>query len=174
MNDAGTRALLERALPVLKNKDYTVTSPKTTQYNCIAWAAEDDTRWWQVPTPMPIGGYKFYWPPELSQVHSLDNYVKAFETRGYMVCADDPSQEARVEKIVLYAWPGDDGCSHAARQLTSGLWVSKCGKLHDIEHATPYDITGGPGVGYGDVVRFMSRPRSDASTETPSWRKQLT
>lgn len=158
MNDPTTRSLLESALPALKNKNYTVTSPDTPRYNCIAWAAEDDTNWWQCPTVMTIAGYT-YWPPGISQVHTLENYIKAFETRGYKVCADDPSLEEGIEKIVLYAWAGDGGCSHAARQLSSGVWVSKCGKLHDIEHSTPQDIAGPQGTGYGEVARYMSRPR---------------
>ena len=26
--------------------DYSITSPTEISYNCIAWAANEDTRWW--------------------------------------------------------------------------------------------------------------------------------
>jgi hypothetical protein len=31
----------------LTDENHEVTSPKTIEYNCIAWAANNSTRWWQ-------------------------------------------------------------------------------------------------------------------------------
>lgn len=159
MNDPHVRNALEQLIPALRGKNYQVTSPKTPVYNCIAWAADDDSRWWQAPAPMHIAGY--YWPPGVPNEHTLENYIRAFETRGYRVCTNDPTLEEGVEKVVLYSYPGSGGCSHAARQLPNGVWVSKLGAAHDIEHSSPHDITGPDPFGYGDVVQYMSRSRAE-------------
>lgn len=47
---------LELRYPNLALTEYTVTSPKSQEYNCFAWAAGDQERWWQ-PTPED----QFYW-----------------------------------------------------------------------------------------------------------------
>jgi hypothetical protein len=41
---------LESLFPNLRADPYAVTSPASTVYNCIAWAAGDNTRWWE-PDP---------------------------------------------------------------------------------------------------------------------------
>jgi hypothetical protein len=46
----------------LSRTDYQVTSPKSQEYNCFAWAAEENDRWWQ-----PIPGEQFYWPEGVPQ-----------------------------------------------------------------------------------------------------------
>ena len=46
--------------------------------------------------------------------------------------------------------------THAARQLESGLWTSKCGKLQDIQHETLQAIEGGL---YGHPAVFLQRRR---------------
>ena len=52
-----TKAIhLELRYPNLAITDYNVTSPKSQEYNCFAWAAGDQERWWQ-PTPED----EFYW-----------------------------------------------------------------------------------------------------------------
>jgi hypothetical protein len=35
------------AFPRLSSENHHVTSPESRDYNCVAWAAEDTTRWWQ-------------------------------------------------------------------------------------------------------------------------------
>ena len=42
-----------------------------------------------------------------------------------------------------------------ARQLDSGKWASKLGKLEDIEH----DLTGVEGKVYGKVAQYLKKPR---------------
>ena len=37
---------LESSFPNLKADGYQVTSPQSLEYNCIAWAAGDNTQWW--------------------------------------------------------------------------------------------------------------------------------
>jgi hypothetical protein len=143
-------AMLETALPVLKRANYRIVLPETEQYNCIAWAAGDQTRWWH---PF-VDREHCYWPlPDTT--HSMTNYIAAFETVGYRLCAHDPSPEPRIEKIALYQRRDLDGCSHAARQLPSGVWTSKVNDLAGIAHLRPSDLEGEQG--YGSVVEYMSR-----------------
>ncbi|HEY9708485.1 MAG TPA: hypothetical protein V6D48_09810 [Oculatellaceae cyanobacterium] len=44
------RPELEVKWPNLSRTDYQVTSPKSQEYNCFSWAAENTERWWQ-PNP---------------------------------------------------------------------------------------------------------------------------
>jgi hypothetical protein len=60
--------------------------------------------------------------------------------------------ESSFEKIALFA-DSQRVPKHAARQLTSGRWSSKLGKLEVIEHAL-HDLEG---TEYGAVVLIMKR-----------------
>lgn len=145
--------LILAAFPKLTNGTFTVTSPPTTQYNCIAWAAGDDTSWWW-PAPFagpPLGGY--YWPAGLPLTVTLDNFVQAFRRQGYREC-EDGSLEEGYEKIALYV-DADGVPTHAARQLADGQWTSKLGESHDISHA---EADGIECPTYGMVGQFMRRP----------------
>jgi hypothetical protein len=136
---------MERAFPRLEGEGWTKTSHHTPEYNCIAWAAGDDERWWW-PSP------ESYWPPGVSEDGSLECFVAAFRTRGYERCAD-AVLEPGFEKVALYA---DDAGqpTHAARQLPSGRWTSKLGTEMDIEHT----LAGLEGPVYGRVALFLRRP----------------
>ncbi|MDP7728485.1 hypothetical protein [Mycobacterium sp. TY813] len=125
-------ATLQTALRVLKRVNYRILLPETDRYNCMAWAAGDQTRWWH---PFVDRGH-CYWPLA-DNMHAMTNYIAAFETVGYRLCAHDPSPEPGIEMIALYKWPDIDGCSHAARQLPSGVWTSKVSDLHVIAHLRP-------------------------------------
>lgn len=48
---------------------YDETSPVTGTYNCIAYAAGDDTVWWQ---PLPPNVY--YWPRGIPKSYGLAAY----------------------------------------------------------------------------------------------------
>jgi hypothetical protein len=132
------------AFPRLTATNHQVTSPETTDYNCVAWSAGDTAHWWQPGVYWPVAA-----PPNDYGVAVLE---KAFESLGYEPCVDG-SREPGVEKVALY------GISifytHVARQLTSGKWTSKLGAAEDIEHDTPEDVAGGA---YGQVVQYMKRP----------------
>jgi hypothetical protein len=118
---------LELRYPNLALTEYTVTSPKSQEYNCFAWAAGDQERWWQ-PTPED----EFYWVEGVPMEETLSDYIQAYQTLGYITC-DNVALAAGYEKIALYV--RDDGVPiHAARQLTTGKWASKIGALEDIEH----------------------------------------
>jgi hypothetical protein len=138
---------LERIFPKLRPGDYSVDSPATRRYNCIAWAAGVALRcWWPVHHP------RYDWPIE-PRVESLEGFIQAFRTLGYELC-DDSSSEAGYEKVAIYADEGDIP-THMARQLESGLWTSKCGDLEDITHS----LDGLEGDAYGRVAQVLRRRR---------------
>ena len=140
--------------PNLNNQNHHVTSPPTPRYNCFAWAAEEDNRFWD-----PNGGW---WPAGIPRDLSINAFVQAYSTVGYVQCADG-THDPGVEKIAIYAKnvPGfGQQPTHAARQLPNGRWTSKLGKNVDIEHTTLEAIADGT---YGSVVLFMSRPLGAAA-----------
>jgi hypothetical protein len=140
-------------LPNLTDQSCVITSPPDTVYNCIAWAAEDTNRWWW---PFPLGGVS-YWPKGIPRQETIDAFILAFGTLGFLPCRDG-SLEKGVQKIVLFARleAGSVIPTHAARQLENGHWTSKLGPLEDITHFV-HDAVNGPA--YGQAVKFLSRRR---------------
>ena len=141
-------AAIEAIFPSLVATGYRVTSPQDDVYNCIAWAAGDNTDWWW-PDATQIG----YWPPGVPREATVDAFRDAFATLGYAVCADE-AFEPGFEKVAIFALAGAP--KHAARQLESGRWTSKLGEREDIEHT----VDALTGMVYGSVVLIMKRPRA--------------
>src|SRR5437899_11837645 len=122
---------LEKDIPNLKGTGYDKhpISPQTRGrkgYNCIAFAAGDDTRrWW--PHPDKIS---FYWPPHLLRefpgTETLGNFIHAFKWKGYTRCKNGYLKKG-IEKVAIFM--NNNRPTHAARQLESGLWMSKFGNL---------------------------------------------
>lgn len=142
---------IEKAFPNLQISGYSITSPATPEYNCIAWAASEAESWWE---PDPLGLY--YWPSNTPRQYTVEAYIKAYEKIGYTVC-DNPAYEKNFEKIAIYV-DSYGKPTHAARQLGSGNWTSKLGQLEDIEHTTLDNIAG---PYYGSVGVIMKRPRKE-------------
>lgn len=122
-----------------------VTSDPTNDYNCIAWAAEDDTEWWS-----HLPGYK--WPFQRTPL--VVSLVGVFRSLGYKICDSDELEDG-YDKVALYA--KKDIWKHAARQLPSGRWASKLGPDEDIEHETPTCLCGEI---YGNIHCIMRRRRT--------------
>lgn len=139
------------AFPNLGEGSYETTSPPTPEYNCIAWAAEEDDRWWW-PSRHATNAY---WPPGLPRAETLENFRSAFRTLGYEPANDD-KPEAGFEKVALYA-DANGTPTHMARQLETGVWTSKLGQAQDIEHVTLQDLEGGV---YGYVAQVLKRPKT--------------
>ena len=139
---------MHNLFPILKASGYTISSPATIEYNCIAWAAGDSEAWWW---PDPFNQY--YWPSEIIREESIDAFVKAFEFLGYTICPD-AEYEKGYEKVAIYS-KTDGRPTHAARQIASEKWTSKIGSLEDIEH----DTNSLSGSRYGEPVIFMKRPK---------------
>jgi hypothetical protein len=87
---------LERLFPGLLRTNYEVTSPEACQYNCIAWAAADTSRWW-APDPFQ----QYFWPSKVVAGNSLRSYLEAFGPMGYAVCGN-ADLEPGFEKVIIY------------------------------------------------------------------------
>lgn len=138
--------LQQEKYPNLLPGTYEVTSPRSKEYNCVAWAANDETTWW-----WPFDGY--YWPQGVRADDTVAAFAEAFGTLGYEACPEG-TLESDWEKIVVYATAAGEP-THAARQLRSGRWTSKLGGSRDIAH----DLGAITGPNYGEPALFMKRPR---------------
>jgi hypothetical protein len=144
--------------PDLNQENCTETSPESRRYNCIAWAANNDGRWWW-PDAFNVG----YWPSNAPREETLEAFVRAFESLGYFQCADG-SLEPGFEKIALYAKGAGEKLipTHAARQLPNGRWTSKLGNCEDIEHSTVEALLG---PSYGSPVCYLKRLKEHKTIE---------
>jgi len=139
---------LNLVFPNLAGEGYTETRPATRQYNCVAWAAGRTDAWWW-PDAMAV----HYWPDNMPREETLEAFVLAFATLGY-VAAGDALFEAGFEKVALYARSGKP--THVARQQTDGTWTSKLGEWLDITHT----LRGLEGPVYGQVSALLKRTLS--------------
>ncbi len=145
---------LELNFPRLTDTAYGITSEATPDYNCIAWAAGDDSRWWE-PDPF----FQYYWPERVERQYTVRAYAEAFLGLGFELCTDGAFEEGK-EKVAIFAAP--DGLpTHAARQLSDGTWTSKLGKSVDIRHVNLEDVGGRI---YGDPVLMLQRPTAEPSS----------
>jgi hypothetical protein len=137
---------IEAEFSHIVDSGYSISSPASSEYNCIAWAAEDTEKlWW--PDNLNIG----YWPLEIPREETVDAFVRAFEMLGYR-CCENAFREESYEKIAIYV-DSRNKPTHMARQLNSGRWTSKLGRLEDVEH----DLDAFIDSDYGDVSVIMKR-----------------
>ena len=143
---------LEKFFPNLQGSRYEVKSPCDSEYNCIAWAA-NNTRWWFEPSR----SRSKYWPAGLPRgegEYTLANYASVFTKCGYKRCRS-PRHEPLYEKVALYV--DQYGIpSHAARMNAEGIWLSKIGECEDIEHDS-LEALEGPDEAYGYVKLILKR-----------------
>ncbi|HEV3080765.1 MAG TPA: hypothetical protein VGY66_13335 [Gemmataceae bacterium] len=140
---------IEAIFPKLRTSPYRVTSPRTKDYNCIAWAAGDVSRWWWPDDDTDNDA--IHWPPGIALEETVSAFVAAFATLGYSACANE-AYEVGLEKIALFA-DATGLPTHAARQAPNGRWTCKLGFLEDIEHGL-HDLDGSM---YGAVARILAR-----------------
>jgi len=133
--------------PNLALTDYEVTSPKTYDYNCFAWAAEEDDRWWS-----PISSDDYYWPEDAPTDLSLEGVMQTYGLLGFEAC-ESANLETGFQKIAIFA-DAQGAPTHAARQLPDGQWTSKLGDWEDIAH----ELAGLEGEKYGTVQQILKRP----------------
>ena len=100
---------LETIFPRLATTQYEVTSPETTDYNCIAWAAGSIDCWW-----WPDLDESFFWPTGIERHETLPAFIRAFAVLGYSECLTG-DYEGDLEKVAVFAANGQP--THAARQL---------------------------------------------------------
>ena len=143
----------QHELPHLAADNCVVKSKKTKQYNCIAWAAGEDFRWW-----WPDAMRKDYWPSGVAREATIAAFLEAYGTLGFKLCFDGTLKDG-IEKLAVYGKgaAGSEIPTHAALQLANGEWTSKIGRFEDIEHKVAAAVEGPV---YGHVVCFLSRPRA--------------
>jgi len=140
-------AELEAEWPNLTSTNYEITSKHTGEYNCLAWAVDNEVdRWWS-----PLPGDDYYWPEGAPREVTLQAFIIAFQTCGYELCSS-AELELCFDKIAIYV-TGDGKPQHVARQLDDGMWTSKLGRYEDIKH----ELNGLEGELYGFVHHFMRR-----------------
>jgi hypothetical protein len=142
--------IFARAFPNLTDTNHTVDSPRSTRYNCIAWASgENDVRLW----PQSLD---HEWPDHVQNRIRIKAFTDLYASIDYEVC-ENGDLEPGFEKVAVYA-DKKNVPTHAAVQLETGRWSSKLGDLEDISHDDPGVIADGA---YGTVVVYMKRPRRD-------------
>lgn len=138
--------VLRPGFPQLTPANVRLASPADERYNCIAWAAGNNERWW-----WPDAQGQSYWPEGLARAERLEAFVDAFSLLGFSK-STDTALVPGLQKVALYA--GTDGRpTHAARQLSDGWWGSKLGQLIDIEH----ELYALDGPAYGAVAIVLAR-----------------
>jgi hypothetical protein len=135
--------------PNLTTANYSITSDPSAEYNCIAWAAGDQEKWWWPHEDS-------YWPDGVPREETLAAFIQAYALRGYSPCIES-AVEVGFEKIAIYA--NAEGPQHAARQLEDGSWTSKLGRDEDITHNSLVALEC---QWYGRAVLFMKRPKRGA------------
>jgi hypothetical protein len=146
------KAYLKQAFPNFQTEGFDETSPASTKYNCIAWAAGEETQWW-----WPFDHPAYYWPEGQPREVTLRAFIRAFESLSYQRC-ELGDLEAGFEKVAIYALDGKP--AHAARQLADGRWTSKLGRDIDIAHS----LSGLEGPAYGQVAIYLKRLCSKSSS----------
>lgn len=136
--------------PNLRDEGWQRTS-EPANYNCIAFAAGDLTRYWwpNLAVPEPSDDY---WPAGVPHTETIEAFVAALATAGFVLCENGDLEQGS-ERIALYAL--DETPTHAAVQQPNGKWRSKLGPHEDIETT----IHGLVGPCYGRAVKFMKRTR---------------
>lgn len=81
--------------------EFGIVSEQEDHYNCIAYAANDDTTWWW-PSDPKLTKKDHTWPEGLPREATIDNFIEAFRRQGYELCSDS-TYEVGVEKVALYA-----------------------------------------------------------------------
>lgn len=136
---------LSSKFPNLTNKNHSIASPATDNYNCIAWSLGVNDRWmW----PEDLDSF---WPSVVAEADELEAVIQLYLDRGYDKCESGELEEG-YKKVAIYV--KEDRLSHAALQLESGRWTSKLGRMQDIEHDTLEALEGEL---YGKAAIFLKK-----------------
>jgi hypothetical protein len=146
-----SKAEFQSVFPNLSPDSFEKIAEEDPDYNCIAWAASDTTRWWWPRPPgWPAIFNKPYWPTSIASDETLATFIELFNILGYELCQSDIYEEG-FERIAIYVLNGV--VKHASRQLSNGRWSSKVGEWEMIEH----DFNALDGIHYGAATQIMKK-----------------
>lgn len=145
--------------PKLKSDPhFSITSPLTDVYNCIAFAMGTQEMWIACANP---NGTFAWWPPTVERTMNPQSLINAFAYMGFQQC-DNPLPEEGYDKVVLYKTFAEDiqeyEWTHAAKVFSDNELHSKVGSYKDIHHRDG-DIF--EGTDYGQEYAYMKRPIAD-------------
>ena len=168
LNIEANRESLIYHFPKLKDDGtFTIESPESSEYNCIAWAMGFDDRWIDyIDDHSP----KKWWPSGIARDWNPTTLIAAFEAVGFEPCGMDDSIEVGYDKVALYKvkpfyepvskeWKPEGWC-HAARIVEQGVYHSKIGPSFDVRHRCGDLFTG---TSYGEVYQIMRRSQDNRS-----------
>ena len=135
---------LPKEFPNTNIEPFVITSPKANAYNCIAWAYEDNTKWYWPDE------YS-YWPDSVIKEATINALIALFQKKGYEVC-NNYELESNYKKVAIYA-DSENNPTHAARPLANGDWTSKLGRGNDVTHTIESMANGF----YGNVKVVMKK-----------------
>lgn len=141
---------LQAKFPKLSADNYKHTSDAAARYNCVAFANDDDRKWWQAG----LYGGRYYWPPDTSD--TLEGWVSIFTSQGFELTSNREI-EAEFEKVAIYVDLRDMLPAHVAKSYGSE-WKSKLGRYQDIQHSSLDVLEGDQHCEYGIVERILKRP----------------
>jgi len=144
--DTTSEDQLKAIFPRLCSTSFRITSPPDPRYNCIAWAAGDNQRWWE---PDRMGLY--YWPSSVPREYTLEALRGAFESLGFTTSVTDDFDPSAT-RVSLFAKGSQP--THASRQLSPSEWTSKIGPNVDISH----ELHALVGSSYGAPSIMLRRP----------------
>ncbi|MBI4648181.1 MAG: hypothetical protein HY738_16760 [Bacteroidia bacterium] len=136
--------LTDKNFPNSFDAQFEISSPKTCKYNCLAWAMNDNTKWWDYEDD-------YYWVAGIEKNGKLKTFIKLLECFNYKK-TNTASYESGYDKIALFSKDKIE-CTHLAKQLKEEIWTSKLGSSYDVLH-TLKGIENGI---YGDVKIIMKR-----------------
>lgn len=144
------------AFPKLKDdKQFKISSPQDSNYNCIAWAFRQyNNRWMQPPSGqyIPQLDAVTWWPDDVTPSMDISSLLEAFLCNSFIPCDTWEHEEGYI-KVALYYNPADNHWTHASRESRTGkYWLSKLGQGNDIHHSTPFSIEGNC---YGKVYCYL-------------------
>ncbi len=136
--------LTEKSFPNSFKEPFEITSPKTSEYNCLAWALDDNTKWYESDDD-------YYWFNGIARNNTLNTIQAIFENLGFQR-TDNIEFQLGIERIALFSKDNDE-CLHLASQIDNDKWTSKLGSSYDVIHSLK-SIENGI---YGKAVVFLER-----------------
>jgi hypothetical protein len=141
-----TQAEIQKKWPHLQlNNNFTFTSLRTWDYNCIAWVLNINDDWLQ---------FEYNENGDIRPDRFPATYINFFKSHGFFEC-NNGNLEDNTEKICIYT-DADGLLTHVSLQLANGQWISKMGDYEDIKHENEAVISGGL---YGNYRSYMKRIR---------------